>query len=409
LSFELFVGLRYLAAKRKQTFISIITFISIAGVAVGVIALIVVLAVMSGFEEDLKGKILGVNSDAVVSRYDGPMSNWREVARQVEAVPGVRAASPFVLTQALLTSNANAMGVAVRGIDPELAPRVIALRRNMKEGTLAALQPRTPTQEPGIIIGRVLARNVGAWVGDSVNLVSPFGQITPMGRVPRARQFRVVGIFESGMFEYDSALVYLSLQGAQSFLGLGDQVSSLELKVADIYQADRVARTIQRRLGFPYLAQDWMSLNQTFFSALKLEKTVMFIILTLIVLVAAFNIVSTLIMVVMEKNKDIGILKAMGATRRSIMKIFVLEGLIIGVVGTLSGLAGGLGLCALLARYQFVKLPPSIYHLSRLPVLVEPLDVILICTAAVIISLAATLYPAWQASRLDPAEAIRYE
>jgi lipoprotein-releasing system permease protein len=407
LSFELFVSLRYLAAKRKQTFISLITLISIAGVAVGVMALIVVLAVMSGFEEDLKGKILGVTSDVVVTAT-GPLSNWPLVAAEARKVSGVEAVSPFVLTQALLSSSGSATGVAVRGIEPALARKVISLGLNMKEGRLDDLK-RGPAKEPGIILGRVLARNVGAFVGDTVTLISPFGQMTPLGRVPRARQFRVVGVFESGMFDFDSALAYLSLQSAQSFLGLGDQVTGLELKVSDIYQADRIARSVQQRLGFPFFAQDWMSMNRTFFNALKLEKAVMFIILTLIVLVAAFNIVSTLIMIVMEKNKDIGILMAMGATRRSIMKIFVLDGLIIGVVGTLTGLVGGLGACALLSRYQFVKLPPDIYHLSRLPVLVEPLDVALICTAAVVISLAATLYPAWQASHLDPAEAIRYE
>ncbi len=409
MSFELFVSLRYLAAKRKQTFISIITFISMAGVAVGVMALIVVLAVMSGFEEDLKGKILGVTSDAVVTRMGGPVADWRELAAEVAKTPGVVAASPFVYTQALLSAGRNATGVIVRGIDPALSRRVLSVGLNMKEGSLAALTPRRPTELPGIVLGRVLARNLGAWVGDSVDLISPFGQMTAVGRLPRARQFRVVGVFESGMFEYDASLAYLSLASAQSFLGMGDQVTGLELKVRDIYQAAEVARSIQQRLGFPYATQDWMGMNRNLFSALKLEKVVMFIILTLIVLVAAFNIVSTLIMVVMEKNKDIGILKSMGATRRSIMKIFVFEGLIIGVVGTLLGLVGGVGLCALLARYQFVKLPADVYYISRLPVLMEPLDVALVCAAAVAISLAATLYPAWQASRLDPAEAIRYE
>lgn len=407
MSFELFISLKYLAAKRKQTFISLITFISIAGVAVGVMALIVVLAVMSGFEEDLKGKILGVTSDVVVSAT-GPVSDWERVAGEAAKVKGVQAVSPFVLTQALLSSDHHATGVAIRGIEPDLARKVISLGLNMKEGSLDALKRERPT-EPGIILGRVLARSVGAFVGDTVTLVSPFGQITPLGRIPKARQFRVVGIFESGMFDFDSALAYLSLGSAQAFLGLGDQVTGLELKVGDIYQADAIAQAVQRRLGYPFFAQDWMTMNRTFFNALKLEKTVMFIILTLIVLVAAFNIVSTLIMIVMEKNKDIGILMAMGATRRSIMKIFVMDGLIIGVVGTLAGLVGGLGLSALLSRYQFIKLPPDIYHLTRLPVLVEPLDVALICSAAVLISLAATIYPAWQASRLDPAEAIRYE
>jgi lipoprotein-releasing system permease protein len=409
MGFELFISLRYLAAKRKQTFISIITLISIAGVAVGVMALIVVLAVMSGFEEDLKGRILGVTSDVVVTRYSGPVSDWPGLAKRVERVPGVIAASPFIYSQALLSRGETATGVVIRGIDPDSAKRVISLGLNMKEGSLTGLKQAGPIGMPGILLGRVLARNIGAWVGDPVDIVSPFGQMTPMGRVPKARRFQVVGIFESGMFEYDSSLAYVSLGAAQQFLGLGDQVSGLELKVGNIYKAGEIAADVQKSLGLPFMTQDWMGMNRNLFSALKLEKVVMFIILTLIVLVAAFNIVSTLIMIVMEKNKDIGILKSMGATRRSIMKIFVLEGLIIGAVGTVVGLLGGLGLCGLLARYQFVKLPADVYYISRLPVLMEPLDVAIICAAAVAISLAATVYPAWQASRLDPAEAIRYE
>ncbi|MFH0809540.1 MAG: lipoprotein-releasing ABC transporter permease subunit, partial [Pseudomonadota bacterium] len=385
------------------------TFISMAGVAVGVMALVVVLAVMSGFEDDLKHKILGVTSDIVVSRFDGTMDEWPHIMRAVEGMPGIQAASPFVLTQALLSHESQATGVVVRGIDPARAAKVLSVGLNMKEGRLAALQTGGHGGVPGIVLGRVLARNLGVWLGSRVDMISPFGQVTAMGRMPRARQFEVVGIFESGMFEYDSTLAYMSLASAQRFLDLGGRVSGLEVKVDDIYRADARAAEIQRNLGFPYLTQHWMDMNRNLFSALKLEKVAMFVILTLIVLVAAFNIVSTLIMVVMEKNKDIGILKSMGATGRSIMKIFVYEGLIIGVVGTLVGLGGGLGLCGLLSRYKFVKLPADVYYISRLPVLMEPLDVFLVCLAAVLISLLATLYPAWKASRLDPAEAIRYE
>jgi lipoprotein-releasing system permease protein len=414
MSYELFIGLRYLKAKRKQTFISLITFISIGGVMVGVTALIVVLAVMNGFKEDLRDKILGVTSHVVISRFDGPMAGYQDVMAQVEKIPGVTAATPFTYSQVLISSGQAVSGAVLRGFDPETAGKVISLARNLRGLNLEEFGRREeqPDQQglPPIILGNELAKNLGVGRGDALTVISPLGRLTPLGQVPRSQVFRVAGIFESGMYEYDSSLAYVPLAAAQSFLGLGDKVTGIELRVKDIYQADRVAWNAGKLLGgFPFWSRDWMSMNRNLFSALKLEKIVMFIILTLIILVAAFNIISTLIMVVMEKTRDIAILKSMGATNRSIMAIFMIEGLIIGLVGTLLGLVGGFGLCKLLATYQFVQLPRDVYYISTLPVKIDALDVTLTALAAIVISLVATLYPAWQASRLEPAEAIRYE
>ena len=414
MSYELFIGLRYLKAKRKQTFVSLITLISIAGVMVGVTALIVVIAVMNGFKEDLRDKILGVTSHVVISRFDGNISQYQEVRAKVEEVSGVNAATPFIYTQVMISSRKAISGAVLRGIEPKTASKVINLPKNLRAGSLEELEaenkPEGMRSTPGIILGNELARNIGASRGEPVTVISPLGRLTPLGRVPRSQTFRVVGIFDSGMYEYDSTIAYVSLWAAQRFLGIGDRVTGIEVRVDEIYEADRVAKAIGKELdGYPYWSRDWMRMNKNLFSALKLEKIVMFIILTLIILVAAFNIVGTLIMVVIEKTRDIAILKSMGATRRSIMKIFMIEGAVIGLVGTLLGLLGGYTLCKLLATYKFIELPSDVYYISTLPVQMNPLDVALIALAAIVITLAASVYPAWQASRFDPAEAIRYE
>ena len=414
MSYELFIGLRYLKAKRKQTFVSLITLISIAGVMVGVTALIVVIAVMNGFKEDLRDKILGVTSHVVISRFDGNISKYQEVRAKVGEVSGVNAATPFIYTQVMISSRKAISGAVLRGIEPKTASKVINLPKNLRAGSLEELEaenkPEGMRSTPGIILGNELARNIGASRGEPVTVISPLGRLTPLGRVPRSQTFRVAGIFDSGMYEYDSTIAYVSLWAAQRFLGIGDRVTGIEVRVDDIYEADRVARAIGKALdGYPYWSRDWMRMNKNLFSALKLEKIVMFIILTLIILVAAFNIVGTLIMVVIEKTRDIAILKSMGATRRSIMKIFMIEGAVIGLVGTLLGLLGGYTLCTLLATYKFIELPSDVYYISTLPVRMNPLDVALIAVAAIVITLAASVYPAWQASRFDPAEAIRYE
>ena len=414
MSYELFIGLRYLKAKRKQTFVSLITLISIAGVMVGVTALIVVIAVMNGFKEDLRDKILGVTSHVVISRFDGNISKYQKVRAKVEEVAGVNAATPFIYTQVMISSRKAISGAVLRGIEPKTASKVINLPKNLRSGSLDELEaekkPEGMRSTPGIILGNELARNIGVSRGEPVTVISPLGRLTPLGRVPRSQTFRVAGIFDSGMYEYDSTIAYVSLWAAQRFLGIGERVTGIEVRVDEIYEADRVARAIGKALdGYPYWSRDWMRMNKNLFSALKLEKIVMFIILTLIILVAAFNIVGTLIMVVIEKTRDIAILKSMGATRRSIMKIFMIEGAVIGLVGTLLGLLGGYTLCTLLARYKFIELPSDVYYISTLPVQMNPLDVAIIALAAIVITLAASVYPAWQASRFDPAEAIRYE
>jgi lipoprotein-releasing system permease protein len=408
--YELFISLRYLKAKRKQIFISVITFLSMGGVGLGVMALVIVLSVMRGFEDDLKTKILGTNAHLVILQHGGPIREYGEILQKVKGIEGVVAATPFIFTQAMITSESNAQGIVLRGIDPATAGKVINIEKALRKGTMNGLaEKENPSTPPGIFIGKELAQNLGVMMDDTVVVVSPTAALAPMGMGPPMKKFKVKGIFDTGMYEYDTSLAYISLQSAQKFLGLGDTVSGIEVKVRDIYGVKEIARKIQKELGFPFWTKDWMQMNRSLFAALKLERTVMFIILVLIVLVAAFGIVSTLIMVVMEKNKDIAILKSMGATARSVMRIFILEGLIIGVVGTLLGLIGGYIICRILATYQFISLPRDVYYISHLPVKMHEADFLLIALAAVGISFLATLYPSWQASRLDPAEALRYE
>jgi lipoprotein-releasing system permease protein len=410
MNFELFVSLRYLLAKRRQAFISLITIISVAGVAVGVMALIVVLAVMNGFQQDLRDRILGVTSHAVIGHFQGNFSDYRQVVTEVEQEDGVAAATPFVLTQVMMSSGRSVAGAILRGVDPETAGRVTRLEQNLQSGSLqTALALSEDQSAPGIVLGVELAARLGVQKGDYVTLISPTGRLTPVGRVPKSRLFRVTGLFKSGMYEYDNSLAYVHLSEAQKLLGIGETVTGVEVRVRDIYEAGSIAERLQKRLGYPFWVRDWMQMNHNLFSALKLEKVVMFIILTLIILVAAFNIVSSLIMMVMEKTKDIAILKAMGATTTHIRRIFVYEGLLIGVVGTTLGLMGGFVLCGLLKRYQFIELPRDVYYISTLPVRMEALDVILIACAAIAICFLATFYPSRQAAKLQPAEALRYE
>jgi lipoprotein-releasing system permease protein len=408
--FETFVALRYLrGVKKVKGFISLSTLISTAGVAVGVMALIVVIGVMTGFDLDLKKKILSVNAHIIVLKQGASLTNYRLVAAQVKSVPGVVDDFPFIYTQVMLSAPGNISGGVIRGLDLETIRRGGPRALEVQRGRFQDLGAAAPGEPPRIAIGNELARNLNLNLGDYLNIISPLGTLTPMGRMPRMKPFRVSAIFHSGMYEFDSTLVYTSIPSLQEFLGLGDRVTGLEVEIKNIYAADQIAAAIQQKLGPRFTTKDWMQMNRSLFSALKLEKIAMFIILTLIILVAAFGIASTLFMMVMRKTKDIAILKTMGATRQSILQIFILKGLTIGLIGTSIGVGLGLFLCGLLKRYEFIKLPRDVYYISTLPVQVESLDLVMIIGAAMAISFVATLYPSWQAARLDPVEAIRYE
>jgi lipoprotein-releasing system permease protein len=425
--YELFISRRYLSAKRKQIFVSIITFISIFGIFLGVAALIIVLAVMNGFEEDLRTKILGIKSHIeLTTDMTGPMKDYQNVRERIADVEGVVASTPFIYSQAMIRNGNGVTGVVIRALDTQSAFKVINLGK-IKEGNVEYLNKIPQEISPnyknekvpleGIIIGKEMARNMGIFLYDPITIISPVSISTPMGMVPRMKKFIVVGIFESGFYEYDSTLAYLSLKSCQDFLQMGDTVTGIDIKVNDIYKADSIARNVQSKLGFPFWTQNWMQMNKNFFSALKLEKRVMFIILSLIVLVAAFNIISALIMIVMEKSKDIAILKSMGATSRSIMKIFIYQGLIIGVIGTTLGCIAGVTIALNIQKvslfvekiFHFKILPGDVYYLSELPSKVNYGDVAIIVAGTLLICFLSTIYPSLRASKSDPAESLRYE
>ena len=422
MSYELFVSLRHLKAKRTQKFISLNTWISVGGVALGVMALIVVIAVMSGFGKDLRDKILGTNSHVVVTNISPTeMDDYEAIIKKIIQTEGVNAAAPFILNQVMLTYGSKSTGVVVRGVDPEREAGVSDLEKNLVEGSLKMLEdPETIIGKPrrdGIILGKELAHRLGLQRDDAVSMISPASRVTPMGLIPKIKLFRVVGLFESGMFEYDSNLAFISMHAAQKFFSMKGKVSGIEIQVEDIEKADQVAKAIQNNLGFPYYARDWMRMNKNLFSALRLEKVVMFIILILIILVAAFNIVSTLFMVVMEKSKEIAILKSMGASRSSIMKIFSFQGLIIGITGTAIGCVGGFTVVPNLNEivgfietiFGITAFPSDVYYLDKLPSEIEYFDSFLIVVFSIVICFLASLYPAWRASRMDPVEGLRYE
>jgi lipoprotein-releasing system permease protein len=407
LSYSLFIALRYLKSKRRSGGVSFNTVIAISGVAVGVMALLVVLSVMSGFQEDLQRKILGANAHAIVQSYQGGITEYPSLIAQLRKVPHVVSVSPFVLGQVMVSSGQRAHGVFLRGIDPSAELKTTDLLKHIKYGSINDLKEMDSL--PWIVIGKELAAMLGAFTGDTVNVISPVGEMGPLGMLPKVKRFRVAAIFEMGMFEYDSSLVLTDMKAAQDFFKYGNAVSGIELKLDDVYKAPEVRETVKQKLGFPYNVRDWMQMNRNLFSALKLEKFAMFVILILIVLVASFNIVSTLMMNVMEKQKEIAILKSMGATQRGIMLIFMFQGLLIGLIGTTIGITGGYVLGTILNNYEIIKLPADVYYLSKLPVKMQLVDFLAVSLSAVTISFLSTLYPSYYAAKMNPVESLRYE
>ena len=416
-STELFIGFRHLRSRSKLAFVSLTTWISVLGIALGVATLIVVVGVMTGFQREFRDKILGTQSHIVITRSGATlMREWRDVLQKARNREGVVAASPFVYGQAMLSFNNRVLGAVVRGIVPDREIDVTDIRRYLKDGALKKILEKNSGGQPGIIIGAELAKNLHLKEGDTVMMVSPVGVVTPMGLVPRTKKFQVVGIFRSGFYQYDAGLSFISMKESQAFFGFGKSVTGVHLRVKDIFSAERISRKIQGTLSGAYLSRSWQEMNRNLFSALKTEKTTLTILLLLVVVVAAFNIIGSLVMVVMEKGREIAILKSMGATSGAILRIFFVQGAFIGLLGAVLGTGGGLVLGwnlhivedFLERAFGLDILPPSVYHIEKLPVQMTPFDVSVTAVVAFIICLAATLYPAWRASRVDPVENLRY-
>jgi len=411
--YELFIGLRYTRAKRRNHFISVIALISMLGIALGVMALIVVLSVMNGFQKELRARILGVASHVQIGGPGNRLEPWRDVMAVAQAHPEVVAAAPFVMAQSMLSFGAAVQGAVIRGIDPQAESRVADVGNHMKAGSLDALKPG----EFGIVLGAELARALTVRLGETVVLIAPQGQVTPAGILPRLRQFRVVGVFEVGMYEYDFGLAYIHIADAQRLYRLDDAVSGVRLRINDLLDAPRVARELAQRLAGLALVSDWTRSHANFFRAVEIEKRVMFIILTLIVAVAAFNIVSALVMAVTDKQADIAILRTLGAAPASVMKIFIVQGALMGVIGTIVGVVGGVLLALnidvvvpFIERVFGIRfLAKDVYYISDLPSDLQWADVAVIGVLSLVLTLFATLYPSWRAARVNPAEALRYE
>ncbi|HEY2385273.1 MAG TPA: lipoprotein-releasing ABC transporter permease subunit [Terriglobia bacterium] len=405
MKFELLVAIRYLRAKRKQAVISLITVISIVGVAAGVAALIIALAINAGFRADLQKKLLGAQPHVSLESKDRShaIPDYMPILEQVEQVPGVVAAAPAIYQTVLLSGTASSSGVMMKGVIPERESKMSALSSNMVEGSL------NDFHGDSVIIGKELAKKLGTFKGDHLQIITAETHVTPLGDIPRSRLVQVVGLFSSGLYDYDSSWVYVPLDTAQRLLGLRDVVQVIDVKVNDIYQAKAIGRRIVDKVDHGLDFTDWQTLNQSIFQALQLERLVMFITIGLIVLVAALNIVATLIMMVLEKTRDIAILLSMGATHQNIRRIFILQGVIIGIIGTFFGVVIGQVVCRLADKYHLISLAPDIYTIAYVPFKAAPLDSAIVAVVAILISFLATLYPSAAASKLQPVEALRYE
>jgi lipoprotein-releasing system permease protein len=407
--YEIFVSLRYLKTKKRYGTISLNTFISIAGVVIGVATSIITLAVMTGFQGYFRDKILSAMPHIVVLEFTGAgVKDQRALQEKVERVPHVTATTPFIYAQSMVTTRERMQGVVVRGIDPVTEANVTDLAKNMVAGTLQDLHAGNGIL-PGIIMGEDLARKLGASIGDPITMVNPLGEETPLGMVPKMKKFEVVGLFDAGMYDYNTTFVYISVADAQKFFDMPGRISGVQVRIDEIYDAGRISSAIQAAVGYPYYTRNWMEMNKNFFSALLLEKIGMSLILIVIIIVASFNIVGTLTMIVMEKNREIAILKSMGSSAQSIVKIFMFAGLAIGCVGTALGVIIGYGAVTVLTKTDLVSLPKDVYQVGHLPLAISGLDVLFISLTALGISFIATLYPAWQAARQDPVEVLRYE
>lgn len=407
--YEIFVSLRYLKTKKRYGTISLNTFISIAGVVIGVATSIITLSVMTGFQGYFRDKILSAMPHINVMEYTGTgVKDEKALQEKVARVPHVKAVTPFIYNQSMLATKERMQGVLVRGINPKTEGTVTDLAKNMTVGTLSNLE-NADRKQPGIIIGEDLARKLGVSIGETVTMVNPLGEETAMGVVPKMRKFEVVGLFDAGMYDYNTSFVYIALPDAQKYFEMPGRVSGVQVRVDDIYQADKIAAAIQGAAGYPFYTRNWMEMNKNFFSALLLEKIGMSLILVVIIIVASFNIVGTLTMIVMEKSREIAILKSMGSPARSIMKIFMFAGLAIGCVGTLIGAIIGYGAVTIITRTDIISLPKDVYQVSRLPLSISGLDMLAISLTALGISFLATLYPSWQAAKQDPVEVLRYE
>jgi lipoprotein-releasing system permease protein len=408
--FELRIALRYLTARRKQAFISLISGISVLGVAVGVMALFIALGLMTGLQGEIRTRILGATAHVSVFRSgSAPLDDYEEVAKRLRGLPGVLGTAPAAYGKGLLSSALGSGVATLKGIVPSEESTVTDIARQVEEGRLGALAQPPGEGLPPILLGRELAQRLAVGVGDVVTATSPQGRLTPVGVLPRLTRFRVAGTIRSGLYEFDSAWAWLPLPTAQRLFDLGDAVSLVEVRLADMFAVRPAAHAILETLGDDYVTNDWIQMNQSLFSALWLEKTAIAVTIGLIVMVAALNIVATLILMVMEKHQDIAILVSMGASRGAIMRIFVLEGTIIGAVGTLVGGALGFLACHVLDRYRLIRIPEDVYQVSYIPFQLVPADALLVVLGAMVVCFLATLHPARGAAKLDPAEALRYE